>query len=88
MMTLVFHAVNSRQTPPFTVTMEINDQPVETEIDTGASVSILSEEIKDKKFNTLPMQPSGLHLQTYTAENIKVLGKCKVNVKYGSTQTQ
>ncbi|XP_019858297.1 PREDICTED: uncharacterized protein K02A2.6-like isoform X2 [Amphimedon queenslandica] len=73
----------SSHSPPIMISLKLNGQTIEMELDTGASVSLISEEVKDKYLPHVPLQPTHIRLQTYTAQSIKVLGKCQVTVKYG-----
>ena len=54
------------------------------EIDTGAAVSLISRELKDKLFPSVPMTPPTLLLRTYMSESILVLGEMDMDVKYGA----
>ena len=40
------------------------------ELGTGLAVSIISFDLYQQKFNTLPLQETGLSLKTYTRETI------------------
>lgn len=55
------------------------------ELETGLAVSIISFDLYQQKFNTLPLQETGLSLKTYTRETIMPGGVLKVPVDY---QTQ
>ena len=74
--------------PPLSITVNINNNPTNMEVDTGASVSLLSE----KTFNSwrLKARPAlehcNLRLQTYTGEKLKVLGRVMVEVVYEQQQ--
>ena len=61
--------VKSKTTPPYQVVVEINEQPISMEIDTGAAVSIMSRENWEAKFAAVPLAKPTLSLRTYTAEN-------------------
>ena len=54
------------------------------EIDTGASVSVISEQTRKKMLPDVPLSKSTLLLKTYTGEVMPVLGEMKVEVKYRS----
>ena len=64
----------------------INKVSVKMEVDTGASVSVLSEEfykvIQDRGHT---QQLSEVRLKTYMGESIQVLGQLPVEVRYGET---
>lgn len=53
------------------------------ELDTGAAVSIISEDTKKSLFPDVPLQHSRITLRTYTGERIEVAGEIQVNVQYG-----
>ena len=83
---LPMHTVGHASTHPITVDLKINDKHVQMELDTGASVTIISEQIKDKLFPNTPLQRSSLKLKTYTGESLPVLGEMPVHVAYGDQQ--
>ena len=60
---------------------------LEMELDTGAAVSIISNQTRQVLFPTLQLRPSSLALKTYTDEQMKVVGQLNVRVEYG-TQTE
>lgn len=68
----------------FTVELIVDQKPLVMEIDTGASVSLVSEETWKKTFLDVPLEHSEVRLSTYSGEGIGVLGKKMVQVKYGS----
>ena len=70
------------QSQPFIATMEINGTPLDMEIDTGALVSIISEQTREQLFSDIPVEASPLQLQTYTGERLNVLGQVVVQVRY------
>ena len=53
------------------------------EIDTGATVLIISEETRKKLFPEAILSKSSLLLKTYTGEAMPVAGEMNVVVKYG-----
>ena len=67
---------------PIVVNLTINDVPISMELDTGASVSICSEEIWREKFSDVGLHPSDVKLNTYTGEKLNVLGQAQVRIKY------
>ena len=72
---------SSRQ--PIIVDLEVNDQTIPMELDTGAAVSLISTATSDKLFPDVPLLNTPNALTTYTGERIKVAGKMKVKVRYG-----
>ena len=56
------------------------------EVDTGASTSIISDEIYRRlrpKGQKPLLQPSSVKLRTYTGEELKVQGAISITVEYG-----
>ena len=69
---------------PIMIEIEIENQPVCLEIDTGSRKSIISANLYKDKFSSLPLKQSLLTFVTYTKEQIKPLGYLDVEVRYGS----
>ena len=69
---------------PIMLEIEIENQPVCMEIDTGSGKSIISVNLYKDKFSNLPLKQSSLTFVTYTKEEIKPLGYLDVEVRYGS----
>lgn len=70
---------------PLVVTVKLNNSIVHMELDTGASLSILSEKTFCSLWSTQArpkLQTSSVKLHTYTKEAIKVLGSITVKVTY------
>ena len=51
-------------------------------VDTGASVSIMSEEAWRKRFPTASLEESQIKLRTYTGEALDIIGQANVQVTY------
>ena len=64
----------------------VNGKPLVMELDTGASVSLVSEKTWKRIFLGCPLEPSEVHLSTYSGEGLKVLGEKEVKVQYGSQE--
>ena len=60
---------------PIRVSMDVNQKPLEFEVDTGAAVSVISAETKNSVFPRLPLSASRVVLKTYTGEAMSVLGE-------------
>ena len=70
---------------PITVTVIVNKSELKMEVDTGASLSIVSEHTYNELSLVLgPLTPSNVNLVTYTGEKLKVLGSLNVQVQYNS----
>ena len=77
------YTIGSKTTKPFIVNVELDGVHTNMEVDTGASVSIMSEErftaLQDK---VTVLRSSGAKLVTYTGESINVVSAAVVTVKY------
>ena len=65
----------------------MNNLPVQMELDTGASLSLLNKQTYDKIPN-LQLQPTDVQLKTCTGEVLQILGEAKVTVNYGEQTEQ
>lgn len=77
--------------PPLIANVLINKRMVSMEIDTGASVSIMSETTYDSVFKQeKPSLHKGEHveLRTYTGQKIPVVGSCSVTVEHNNQKTE
>ena len=54
------------------------------ELDTGATVSLISDKAFRQLFPTIKLQPLSTQLHSYTGEIITVMGQMKVEVTYGA----
>ena len=77
----LFH-VGSKAERPIHVPVTLDGQRVDMELDTGAAVSIMSEEQQQKLFPKASVQPTNVVLRTYTTERMEVLGELLVKVSY------
>ena len=74
---------------PMVLDVSINRIHVDMELDTGASLSILSEKTYQdiaQQTDISPLEESQVTLKTYTGEVIKVLGITKVNARYDAQE--
>ena len=62
--------------------MKINGKLLQMEVDTGAAVSIISEQTKNRLNLTVPLASPSVVLRTYAGEAMSVLGEMKVEVEY------
>ena len=69
--------------PSIVVPVSINGTDILMELDTGATVSVMSEQMWKDKFSTsAPLEPSPLKLKTYTGEHLKIKGQASVEANY------
>ena len=80
----VFQCTGS-STPPIRVELTVNGAALTMEVDTGASVSLISDQTYRTTWTAAkrpPLQPSDTRLYTYSGELIEVLGTISVTVCY------
>ena len=68
--------------------LHVEGKPVKMELDTGASVSIISEKTWQEVFGAPQLTKCAIKLRTYTGQNMKVRGQKLVRVKYGNQECQ
>ena len=81
----LFHTQSSNRSPPILITLKVNGADLTMELDTGATLSLISENTYKKIFpvETAPhILNSKAQLKTYTGEVIKVLGAIEVEVTH------
>jgi len=74
--------VERTSTTPISVKLFIDTHPLMMELDTGAAVSIVSEEQLRRRLPNKKVRPSTIVLRTYTAEKIPLLGEAQLWVEY------
>ena len=74
--------VDNSTTPVITVTPTVNGIQLPMELDTGASVSLISERTWREQFQAAPLESTSVVLKTYTGQNLRVLGQLTVDVQY------
>ncbi|XP_064079421.1 uncharacterized protein LOC135196502 [Macrobrachium nipponense] len=67
--------------PEIIVKVKLNGIPIDMELDTGASVSLISEEFYAKHLKNTVLQSSNIVLKTMTGEKIEVVGICYVTME-------
>ena len=79
----LFVIIPSSHKNPYMVTVELNRLEVKMELDTGASLSVISEDVYTQlKSIEGSLKETKLTLKSYTGEIIPVLGTLSVEVKY------
>ena len=81
------HQLETTQ-PSINIDLKVNNTEVVMELDTGASLTIMSEKIQQKKLPHLELQPSAVTLTTYSGEQLKVLGQAQVKVVYKTQEVE
>ena len=77
----LFHVNASNPEPSIVIPAHINGTKVSMELDTGASVSVMSESEWKEKFSQHKLQPSNVQLKTYSGEPLHVVGQLQVQVE-------
>ena len=77
------HIVRKSSTRPIRVEVHINGKPLLMEVDTGATVSLISYKKLKQVLPRVVIKKTTIVLRTYTSEVIPVRGKVQVNVSYG-----
>ena len=68
---------------PLMVTVTIQETPVQMEVNTAATLSLISHSTLSSLLPEAELKPSIAKLRTYTGEEIRVKGVIEVKVKYG-----
>ena len=74
--------VEGRSNSPFTVTVDLDGHPQSLEIDTGACVTIISEDTFKELLPQKRLTQSKMRLSTYSGERLQAKGECEVTVEY------
>ncbi len=80
------HSMRGNHTPPLIVELNLNGTPLKMEVDTGAAVSIISQETWSRVFPRTPMEKADIRLQTYSSEQLQTIGKARVQVTYNNQE--
>ena len=74
--------IGGRSTRPIYADLVINGKQLTMEVDTGAAVSVISEETRKSLLSDLPLRKSNAILRTYTGEQMQVMGELHTKVEY------
>ena len=66
----------------YQVNIRVDNENIVMEIDTGAAVSIIPQELYETKLSHLPLSKSKVVLKTYSGERLQVLGEVQLPVQY------
>ena len=80
------YQVNTNTDKPYTVDLKLNGKVLTMEIDTGACVSLISEQTFKQLFPKKSLKPSKARLSTYSGQAITSKGEIDVIVTYGDQQ--
>ena len=75
--------LGSTHSPPLRVEVYLDQQPVTMQVDTGAAVSVISHNVFQNLWDSSPsLMKSDVKLQSYTGEQIGVIGCFTTSVSY------
>uniref|UniRef100_A0A1X7TFY9 CCHC-type domain-containing protein n=1 Tax=Amphimedon queenslandica TaxID=400682 RepID=A0A1X7TFY9_AMPQE len=78
----LFTLLSSSATNPYSVDLDINNRSVAMELDTGVSLSIISEDVFKSLSLRPPLELTSVKSTTYSGESLEILGKVHVIVNY------
>ena len=78
----MFNLEKEKKVQPLRASVLIDGKPLSMEVDTGAALSVVSEETWKKLGKDRELEFSDVILRTYSGEVIQVLGKQTVDVQY------
>ena len=76
--------VRAGNNPQVKVDVRIDNKQVAMELDTGAAVSLIGEDLYLDKLADWPLQPTNQVLKSYTGDRINAVGQIRVPVAYGN----
>ena len=76
--------MTSSKATPIRCEMLIEKQPITMEVDTGAEVSLISDNMRKQHFPNAKLNKTNVVLKTYTQETLPTLGELEVLVQYGT----
>ena len=79
-------SLTSKSLEEIFIPLKIETQYCAMELDTGASLSIISEDLYRKKFKDIPMETTDAILKTYTGQVVPKVGQIDIEVQYGHQQ--
>ena len=79
-------AVQSARTKPWVITVDVEGQSLEMEVDTGASLSLISVETHRRLLSHKQLKESHVKAYTYSGQPIQVMGTLDVDVCYDGQQ--
>lgn len=80
---LQIFTVGAKSSTPISVDVLINEEQLFMEVDTGAAVSIITEQTLKAIAPDATLKSWRVVLKTYTGEQMPVLGELQVKVQYG-----
>ena len=84
----LYNTSTGQKPKPMMIPVKIEDITLSMELDTGASVSIISEKTYKKVLSSKALEKSTVSLRTYTGEPLDVMGSMEGEVKYKSQEAR
>ena len=81
-------SINGNHSGEIRITPKVNGVPIQMELDTGVSVSLISTRVWEQSLNKIPLETTGMVLKTYTGERLEIRGQVMVNVTYQDQGTK
>ena len=78
---------SSNKSKPYSTKLDVDGKPLKMEVDTGASLTLVSEQTFHSHWPDTRLAESRIKLSSYGGESIPVLGTIDVLVKYGNQET-
>lgn len=83
----IFKGEDETAEPAILIHITMNGSKIPMELDTGATLSVMSEETWKEACPTATLQQSSARPSTYSGEPLTVLGKAMVDIEYeGQTE--
>lgn len=77
-----YHVSSGWNRKPITLNVYLEGRTVPMELDTGSSVSVMSEGGYGKSLRHIPLKDTPMKLRTYTGKMVKPMGFCYVTEQY------
>ena len=78
----LFKVGDNGSDPSIIVPVKIDDVNLNMELDSGTSLSVISEQHWKDKFPQVKLEHSNVRLRTYTCEELTIIGQATVKVKF------
>ena len=82
----VFAVGTDKKVAPYLTTVAVNNAKLQMEIDTGSALTLISQATYSSLWPeglSPPLQSTTVRLRTYSGEELEVLGRAEVEVRYG-----
>lgn len=84
----VLNQVSTKTHQPYLVDLELDGKSLVMEVDTGACMSLVSEQTFNQLFPQKALKPTNTRLSTYSGQPITALGEIEVVVTYQAQQVK